>query len=75
VNARSDAPSHHTALHGAAWNGDLRMVKLLVDAGADGQVRDRQFDATPHGWADTAIVVANNPNCAEVVAYFEAMKR
>jgi hypothetical protein len=51
------------------------MVKLLVDAGADGQVRDRQFDATPHGWADTAIVAANNPNCAEVVAYFEAMKR
>jgi len=35
ANAHSDWGSQGTALHSAAWNGDLRMVKLLVDAGAD----------------------------------------
>jgi len=73
VNARSDAPSRHTPLHSAAWNGDLKMAKLLVEAGADHTARDEQYDATPQGWAETSIKVSNNPQCAEVVAYLEAM--
>jgi ankyrin repeat protein len=71
VNARSDSGSRHTALHSAAWNGDLRMVTLLVQAGADRTVRDEEHDGTPLGWAETAITVTNNLKCAEVVAYLE----
>jgi ankyrin repeat protein len=69
VNARSDAASRHTALHSAAWNGDVEMVKLLIAAGADPALRDEQYDATPVGWAQTSIEVTNNPKCAEVVDY------
>jgi hypothetical protein len=71
ANARADAQSRHTALHSAAWNGDLRMVQLLLDAGADPAARDEQYDATPLGWAETAIIVANNPKCAEVATHLK----
>lgn len=47
-------------LHLAAWNGHLDMVKLLIDLGADPQVRDTEFNASPLGWAEynhqTAVV-------------------
>ncbi len=69
ANARAAAQSRHTALHSAAWNGDLRMVQLLVAAGADRNARDEQYDATPLGWAQTSIEVSNNPKCADVAAY------
>jgi ankyrin repeat protein len=69
VNASAEAQSRHTALHSAAWNGDLRMAQLLVAAGADRNARDEQYDATPLGWAETSIEVSNNPKCAAVVAY------
>ena len=72
VNARADSGSRHTALHSAAWNGDLRMVTLLVQAGADRTVRDEEHDGTPLGWAETSIEVTNNPACAEVAAYLRA---
>jgi ankyrin repeat protein len=71
VDARSEAESRHTALHSAAWNGDLRMVKLLIEAGADPTIPDAQYDATPRGWAETAIEVTNNEACRDVVAYLE----
>jgi ankyrin repeat protein len=73
VNARSDAESRHTALHSAAWNGDLEMVMLLVHAGADRHARDAQYDSTPEGWAETSIEVSNNPACAEVVEYLRTL--
>ena len=73
VNARSDAESRHTALHSAAWNGDLRMVKLLVEAGADRTIRDDQYEAMPRGWAETSIVVTNNDACREVVSYLDSL--
>ena len=75
VNARADAQSRQTALHAAAWNGDLRMVKLLVDAGADQNARDEQHDATPLGWAETSHEITNNMKCADVVAYFANSSR
>jgi ankyrin repeat protein len=73
VNAQSDAQSRHTALHSAAWNGDLEMVKRLVQAGADPGACDQQYDATPRGWAETSIEVTNNQMCAEIVAYFDTL--
>lgn len=74
-NARAQAQSRHTALHSAAWNGDLRMVRLLVAAGADPAARDKQYNATPLGWAETSIEVSNNPKCAEVAAYLASSSR
>ena len=73
VNARATARSRHTALHSAAWNGDLPMVRLLVGAGADLAARDEEHDGTPLGWAEVAIDVTNNPKCREVVEYLSRL--
>jgi ankyrin repeat protein len=72
VNARAEAQSRHTALHSASWNGDLKMVKLLVSAGADTAALDEQYRGTPRGWAVTSIEVSHNPACHDVVAFFES---
>jgi ankyrin repeat protein len=73
VNARADWGSQATALHSAAWNGDLRMVKLLVDAGADITARDPEHNNTPAGWAKVAIDVTNNPDCKAVADYLAGL--
>jgi ankyrin repeat protein len=74
VNARATAGSRHTALHSAAWNGDLQMVRLLVEAGADRAARDEEYNGTPEGWASTALEITNNPTCAEVAAYLASLR-
>ena len=56
VNAlgRSDVPMEQaweTALHEAAAHGDVQMARLLIDLGADPDIRDTRFDSTPLGWA------------------------
>lgn len=73
VNARTDWGSGHTALHSAAWNGDLRMARLLVEAGADIHARDPEHNNTPAGWAKVAIEVTNNPDCKEVADYLAGL--
>jgi ankyrin repeat protein len=40
-----------TALHRAAWDGDLAMVRRLVASGADMCNRNNPFTATPFSWA------------------------
>jgi hypothetical protein len=57
VNAkgRQDIPVEQeweTALHHAAGEGDLALAELLLAAGADPNIRDNRFDATPLGWAE-----------------------
>jgi hypothetical protein len=57
VNAlgRSDVPMEQeweTALHEAAGTGDVEMARLLLDLGADPDIEDRRFHATPLGWAE-----------------------
>ncbi len=74
ANARSGARSRHTALHSAAWNGDVEMVRLLLDAGADTSLRDEQYDASAEGWAETSIQVTNNPRCIEVLSVLRASR-
>jgi ankyrin repeat protein len=51
---RRDAPVEHeweTALHVAAGDGDVELVRLLLALGADPNRRDARFDAPPLGWA------------------------
>jgi hypothetical protein len=55
-----------TALHQAAFDGDLELVKLLLELGADPTVRDRSYDATPLGWA-------HHNDQEEVVDYLERL--
>ncbi len=73
VNVRTEAQSRHTALHSAAWNGDLDMVRLLVEAGADIGARDEQYDGVAEGWAEVSRTVTNNPKCLEVAAWLKSM--
>jgi len=72
-NARTSAQSCQTALHSAAWNGDLEMVRLLVALGADPAARDAQYDNTPLGWAETSATITNNPRCEEVAAWLRTL--
>jgi hypothetical protein len=56
VNAlgRSDIPMEQaweTALHEVAGHGDVQLARLLLDLGADPDIRDCRFDSTPLGWA------------------------
>jgi ankyrin repeat protein len=56
VNAkgRSDSPATdpwETALHVAAMEGNLGLARSLLSLGADPDIRDQRFDATPLGWA------------------------
>jgi ankyrin repeat protein len=75
VQARAEAQSRHTALHSAAWNGDLRMVQLLIANGADPNARDEQYDGTPFGWAETSIEITNNAKCAAVAEYLRPLTK
>lgn len=54
AKSRGDAPVEEeweTALHHAAASGDVELVRLLLDLGADPTLRDCRFDGTPLDWA------------------------
>jgi hypothetical protein len=56
VNARgrADIPMEQaweTALHQAAADGDIELALVLLDLGADPNIKDTRFDSTPLGWA------------------------
>ena len=55
ARGRVDAPldqEWETALHHAAANGDVEMVRVLLELGADPTLKDCRFDATPLQWAE-----------------------
>ncbi len=43
-----------TALHAAAWEGDLNRIRALLAAGADPAVHDDAYGTTPLAWAEHA---------------------
>ena|SRR5688572_490180 len=53
AGARHDllAPGGETPLHWAAFVGSDRLVQRLIQLGAPLEVRDREWDTTPLGWA------------------------
>lgn len=44
--------NHATALHWAAHHGHQQVCEILIDAGAPLDARDRQWNCTPHDWAN-----------------------
>jgi ankyrin repeat protein len=43
---------NHTALHMTIERGETEIARLLLDAGADPDIRDDKYQATALGWAD-----------------------
>jgi hypothetical protein len=52
VNGRDEQGA--TPLHHAAWDGDVGLIRRLLDLGADPTITDLQFGSTPLGWAEHA---------------------
>ena len=52
VNARDDDGA--TPLHQAAWEGDVELIRRLLEAGADPSLTDARFGSTPLEWAEHA---------------------
>lgn len=40
-----------TPMHNASWAGDVAMLRALLDAGANPNIRERNYHATPLGYA------------------------
>ncbi len=74
-NARTSFGSQAMALHGAAWNGNLRMAQLLISAGADVHGRDVEHQNTPSGYARVSRRITGNPDCDVVAEYLENLER
>jgi ankyrin repeat protein len=54
INIDATPPGSHwtaTALHAAAGQGQLAIVELLVERGADQSIKDVRYQSTPLGWA------------------------
>ncbi|UWZ82487.1 ankyrin repeat domain-containing protein [Occallatibacter riparius] len=49
-----DSTAGYTPLHAAAWNGNLRVIPVLMRHGADVRAREEKYHGTPAGWADYA---------------------
>jgi ankyrin repeat protein len=43
---------NHTALQMTIENGDIALARMLLDAGADPNIRDDKYNATALGWVD-----------------------
>jgi ankyrin repeat protein len=74
ANARTRHGSQCMALHGAAWQGNLRMAQLLVAAGADVTGRDVEHRNTPAGYARVSLRITKNPACIAVAEYLEGLE-
>jgi ankyrin repeat protein len=73
ANSRSTFGSKGTALHSAAWNGDLPMAKLLVAHAADVHALDEEHKVTAAHFARHALKVFDRQNCKAVAEYLERL--
>jgi peptide-methionine (S)-S-oxide reductase len=68
--------SHATPLHHAVWSGSLDAVKVLVEAGARLDTKDKAEHATPLGWAEYANTLpkasVEGKQFGEIAAYLRA---
>jgi peptide-methionine (S)-S-oxide reductase len=74
LNAYStDIYTHATALHHAVCSGSQEAVKVLMEAGAKLETKDRAWDATPLEWAEYYRRAAKGDDAgkpyAEIAAY------
>jgi ankyrin repeat protein len=51
VDPNTFGPHGHSALHAAAANGDVPMIKLLLARGASRDLKDKEHDGTALDWA------------------------
>ena len=64
-----------TLLHWAAWTGNVAAVRTLIAVGADVNQRDREFGASPLGWAahgSCECRIADDDYCAVVDLLYAA---
>ncbi|MEJ7650037.1 MAG: hypothetical protein WKF57_13535 [Nakamurella sp.] len=54
VRDGAGVPDGRTALHEAAWDGDLERITTLLEAGADPRARDAEHHTSPREWAEFA---------------------
>jgi len=54
---------NHTALHTTAENGAIDIARMLLEAGADPDIRDDKYDATALGWAE----YCDQPQVAQLI--------
>jgi hypothetical protein len=47
-----NATNRPAPLHEAAMRGNMAVIELLLEHGADPKLRDHAYDATPAGWAE-----------------------
>ena len=70
-----DAPGQHgaTALHWAAWHGNLDMALALIERGAPLDPIDRDYGGTPAAWAIYSSVHGWHPLTGNYAAVLEAL--
>jgi hypothetical protein len=73
ANSRSAQGSRGTALHSAAWEGDVRMARILIAYGADAGARDAEHHNTPAGWARVSAKITSNARCLDVASYLDSL--
>ena len=73
-NARTGYGSQAMALHGADWQGNLRMAQLLVAAGADVHGRDVEHRTRLSGYARVSLKITRTAACIAVAEHLEALR-
>lgn len=70
-----DARGQHggTALHWAAWHGNVEMVREILRHQPPLEAKDRDYDSTPLGWAMHASVYGWHPERGDYAGVVEAL--
>lgn len=70
-DTRSEEGARATLLHCAAWNGNFKIVTMLIKAGAVPDAIDEEYKTTPLIWAQTALERLGREECRAVAGYLE----